>query len=162
MNIVQTTYGMIYLVELSDPQEKLSFQFVPPSLDWNRQGKWVNVPIVGRNNSHHHLTGGEDQLSFQLNFNSLFEIDKATCIKNLAWLQSLTMTDGFEAPARKVKLVWGISQLFRFKVWVVKSVNGNMHDFRINMGMMPSNIYIDVVLELDPDENQKIADVRFN
>lgn len=160
--IVQTAFGMIYMVELSDPQEKLSFQFVPSTLDWSRVGNWVNIPIVGRNNSHHHLTGGEDQLSFQLNFNSLFEIDKRLCIKNLAWLQSLTMTDGYEEPPRKVKLVWGLTQLFRFKVWVVKSVKGNMHDFRSNMGMLPTNIVIDIVLELDPDENQKISDVRFN
>ena len=159
---IETTEGKIFLIELAPPKQVLEFQFVPNVLDWNRIGNWVSVPIVGRNNSKHHLTGGEDQLSFQLNFNSLFELDKQLCFKNLSWLQSLTMVDDFGAPARKVKLVWGEADIFRWKVWVVKSVKGLAGDFRSNFGMVPTNILIDVVLELDPDENQKIADVRLN
>lgn len=151
---IETTEGRIYLVQLDPPNEKLEFQFIPQFLDWNRIGNWVSIPIVGRNNSKHHLTGGEDQLSFQLNFNSLFEVDKQLCLRNLSWLQSLTMVDEFQAPARKVKLVWGEADIFRWKVWIVKSVKANVHDFRSNFGMVPTNLLVNIVLELDPDEHK--------
>jgi len=146
--------------ELSPPYDRMDFQFVPPELNWSRTGNWVNVPIVGRNNSRHHLTGGEDKLSFQLNFSGLFEDNKEHCQQKLSWLLSLIMTDGYVGPVRNVKIVWGTTPLFRHKIWIVKNVTGIMTDFSSNFQMNPMNTTVNVELELDPVENPRLMEVR--
>jgi hypothetical protein len=159
MNIT-TSKSSFFIFELQEPFESLEFQFVPPELNWERSGNWVNVPIVGRNNSKKHLTGGEDRLSFTLDFNSLYEDDKALCIQKLTFLQSLTMTDGYSGPARNVKVAWGQSDLFRHKIWIVRRVGGKMSLFHGDYDFNPMQLYVDVELELDPVENLRLADVR--
>ncbi len=152
--------SLIYLHELSEPFERIVFQFVPEELVWDRSGSWISIPIVGRNNPYRHLTGGEDTLRYTLDFNSMYESDKDMCIKKLSFLQSLTMTDGFSGPGRNVKLAWGLSDIFRFKVWIVKSVSARMSLFDRNHSMNPQQLYIDVEMALDPEKNPRLADVR--
>lgn len=152
--------GKMYLFELRAPFERLEFQFVPEGLYWERSGNWVNIPIVGRNNSKKHLTGGEDKLNFQLDFNALYEKDRELCIRNFAFLQSLTASDGFAGPSRNVKIAWGGSSLFRHKVWIVRRVIGNMSLFHSDFNMNPQQIYVDVEMELDPAENLRLDDIR--
>jgi hypothetical protein len=159
MNI-STTNQSIFLFELQPPFERIEFQFMPEDFTWDRTGNWVNVPIVGRNNSKKHLTGGEDRLSFQLDFNALFEDDKQLCIQRMAWLQSLTATDGFSGPARNVKLGWGNSPMFRHKIWIVRRVSSRMGLFHSGFDYNPMQAYIDVELELDPEENLRLDDIR--
>lgn len=151
--------GGIYLHELADPFESLYFQFVPQELTWQSQGNWVNISVPGRNNSYHQLTGGEDRLTFTLDFNSLFEQDPRMCVVKFSWLQSLRMLDG-QRGSRRVKLIWGNSDLFRFKVWIVKSVSGRMSAFHSARNFDPTQLYVDVEMELDPDENTILSDVR--
>lgn len=160
MPTISTTDNQIFLHELQPPFERLQIQFVPDELNWGRMGNWANVPIVGRNNSRKHLTGGEDSLSFALDFNGMFEEDKQYCMRSMAWLQSLTYTDGFIGPARNVKLAWGQTSMFRHKIWIVKSVNAKMSDFHSRFGMNPMQLVLDVVLELDPVENTRLNEVR--
>lgn len=159
MNI-STTNNQIYLFELQPPFERIEFQFVPQELNWERVPSIVRVPITGRNNSRKHLTGGEDKLSFTLDFNSLFESDKQLCVKKLSFLQSLTVMDGFSGPPRNVKLSWGLSDLFRHKVWIVTRVGGKMSEFNGQFGFSPTQLYVDIELELDPVENTRLSDVR--
>lgn len=161
MNI-STTNSKFYLFEIQEPFGSIEFQFVPEELNWERIGSWVNVPIVGRNNSRKHLTGGEDRLSFTLDFNSYFEQDKADCIRKLSFLQSLTATDGSSGPARNVKLAWGESELFRHKIWVVKRVGGKMTNFHSKFNYNPMQLMVDIELELDPVENLRLADIRMD
>lgn len=157
---VSTTDSAIYLFELQPPFERLEFQFVPQELIWERTPNIVRVPIVGRNNSRKHLTGGEDKLSFTLDFNSLFETDKQQCVKKLAWLQSLAVMDGFSGPPRNVKLAWGLSDMFRHKVWIVTRVGGKMSEFNSLFGYSPTQLYVDIEMELDPVENTRLSDVH--
>lgn len=159
MNI-STTNNEIFLFELQQPFERIEFQFVPQELTWERSPSWVRVPIVGRNNSKKHLTGGEDKLSFSLDFKSLFEENKQMCIRKLSFLQSLCVMDGFSGPPRNVKLSWGQSDIFRHKIWVVTRVSGKMLDFHSGFGWNPMQTIIDVELELDPEKNTRLNDVR--
>lgn len=159
MNIT-TAASRIYIVELSEPFERLEFQFVPENINWQRLPNIQNVPIVGRNNSKHQYTGGEDVLRFALKFNSMFEDDKRIAIKQFAFLRSLAMNDGFAGPARNVKLVWGDEDYFRHLIWVVKLVDGNLGHFHSEFGMSPLQIGVEIALELDPVENSRLRDVR--
>lgn len=159
MNI-STTDGNLSIVELQPPFERLDFQFVPDILKWERTGNWVNVPITGRNNSKKHLTGGEDKLSFQLDFNAMFEEDKQLCIQKISWLQSLTAMDGYAGGARNVKLVWGMSAIFRHKIWIVRRVSSALSYFHSAFGYDPMQVLIDVDLEMNPTENRRLDDIR--
>jgi hypothetical protein len=150
----------IILHELKEPFERIEFQFMPETVTWGRVGNWVNVPIPGRNNSRKHLTGGDDTLKLSLDFNSLFELDKSMCIQKLSFLHSLTATDGFNGAGRNVKLAWGETDLFRFKIWIVRSVSGNMSQFNSNYGYNPQQLIVDLELELDPEKNPRLADIR--
>jgi hypothetical protein len=152
--------GKIYLLELQSPFERLEFQFVPEELNWERTGNWVNIPITGRNNSRKHLTGGEDKITFQLDFSGIMAQNPRLCIEQLSWLQSLTVTDGFAGIPRNVKLVWGESDLFRHKIWIMRRVGGKMLNFSSYHGMDPQQVLIDVEMELDPKENTRLNSVR--
>lgn len=156
----KTNSSTWYIHELAEPFDKLELQFIPETLQWNRTGNWVDVPIPGRNNSRHHLTGGEDNVDMRFDFNGMFESDPDMCAKKLSWLQSLTMTDGFNSPGRRVKIVAGTSDIFRFKVWIVKSVSGALSMFHSGKGLNPQQLYVDVSFEQDPEMNTRIADVR--
>lgn len=159
--------GKVFMHEVNQSAEieqqklvnRIEFQFIPEVIDWERQGNWVNVPIVGRNNSKKHLTGGEDRLSFQLDFNSLFRQDKYECVRKVEWLRSLTMTDGYAGPGRNVKLVWSNSELFRFSIWVVKRVKAQLSMFHSKFNMDPTQAIVDVELELDPTENVRLHEI---
>lgn len=152
--------GRVYLHELQEPFEKLEFQFIPEELNWDRTGNWVNVPITGRNNSRKHLTGGEDRLQFQMDFSGIMAQDPRYCIQQLSWLQSMTVMDGFAGIPRNVKLVWGDSELFRHKIWVIKRVGGKLLNFSSYNGLDPQQCLIDIEMELDPKENSRLSSVR--
>lgn len=155
-----TLGDIVFLHELSPPLERISFQYCPEDLNWRREGAWVDVPIVGRNNSKKHLTGGEDKLSLQLDFCGTFEDDDEYVIKQVTFLQSLTMLDGNDGPGRNVKLAWGNNSMFRHKVWIVKSVNSKLSDFNNNRAMNPMQAFVDLEMELDTAENSRIINVR--
>jgi hypothetical protein len=152
--------GKVYLLELQEPFERLEFQFIPEELAWERVGTWVNVPITGRNNSKKHLTGGEDKLTFQIDFSGIMAQDSRFCIKQVSWLQSLTVMDGFAGIARNVKLVWGESDLFRHKIWIVRRVSSRLLNFNSYYGLDPQQALIEIELELDPQENTRLNSVR--
>lgn len=157
---LSTVDGSIFLLELSPPFERLEFQFMPPEWNWDRIPKTVQVPIVGRNHAKKQLTGGEDSLIFTLDFNSLYEHDKQLCMKKLAWLQSLTYNDSYEAPVRNVKLAWGTVDMFRNKIWYVSYVKGRASQFHSEFGYAPQQLAVDIKLELDPEENLRINQIR--
>lgn len=158
MNYSTLKENEVHIHELADPFERISFQFLPDQILWDRSANFVNIPIVGRNNSKKQLTGGEDRVTFTLEFNGLFEDDKRHCIQRLKFLQSLAVTNGFAGPARNVKIAWG--DVFRFNVWVVKSVKGVYSNFSGLGNMNPMRVVVDVEFELDPTENSKMLDVR--
>lgn len=170
-----TTRGQVYIVELKPPYQALEFQFLPGEIQKERVGQWANIGIVGRNNSRHHLTGGEDRLELQLDFNSLHESDKSRAYKSVTFLDSLTLRDAKFGGYQNVKVVWGESDIFRHKIWIVKSVRANLSHFLstqdlkrtipiqntgTNFDMGPTRALVSVSLELDPVENERLATVR--
>lgn len=159
MNIT-TVNDSIYILELAPPYERVTFQFMPPSFEWDRVGNWVSFPIVGRNNSKKHLTGGEDRITLTLDFNSLFEDNKKDAIDKMYWLQSLTANNGSVGKARNVSLQWGSSDIFRHKVWIVKRVKSIASEFSGKFGYVPTQMSLQITLEIDSDENTLINDIR--
>lgn len=152
-----TTSGQLYIVELLEPFERLEFQFVPEPISWDRQPDLAPIPIVGRNNPRKHYTGGEDRLSFQLEFYA-DEEDRDDVRRKVMWLRSLTYNDGSNAPIRNIKLVWGT--LFRHEVWVVSKCAFQFMHFDSRYGYKPLHARVDLTLDLDPIENLRLQDVR--
>lgn len=157
---MDTANNAMWIAELAPPFENLMFQFVPEDYSWQRTADWVKIPIAGRNNSKKHYTGGEDKLSFTLDFNAMFEQDKNHCINKISWLQSLAIADGYSGPARNVSIRWAQSDIFRWKIWIVRTVTAKASLFNSDYGMNPMQAYIDIELELDTKENSRLSSVR--
>jgi hypothetical protein len=152
MQSISSTQGQLAIVELSPPFERLEIQFMPTGLAWSRTPDLPALAVVGRNNPHYHLTGGEDRLNLRLDFATELE-SRLDVIRKVQWLRSLTF-----APVRNVKLVWG--QLFKSEVWVVASFKADMDQFMHNANMLPQQAYVDITLALDPKKNLRLRDVR--
>lgn len=152
-----TTENQIFIVELQEPFERLEVQFVPKDIPWSRNANLSAVEVVGRNHPKYHFTGGEDQVGLQLDFYS-DEENREDVLRKVRWLQSLTYNDGYNAPARNVKIVFG--RLFQKEIWAVANVNAVLSSFNSNYGMLPQRAMVDITFKLDPKTNLRLSDVR--
>jgi hypothetical protein len=151
-----TTGGKCFIVELAPPFERLEFQFMPENMKYTRSGTFATIAPVGRNNDVLHYTGGNDDLSFDLDFYS-DEKGYQDVLRKCNFIRSLVMSDGGYGPARNVKVVMG--NLFRKDIWVVKDVDIAYDYFAIE-NFLPRRASIKIKLQLDPKKNRRIKDVR--
>lgn len=156
-NKFSTTAGRCYIVELSPPYERLEIQFVPKEFSYGSTAKMAKIEVVGRNNPLHHYTGGDDNLSFQLDFFAEEESRKDV-LKKVKWIQSLRYNDGNFAPKKNISIVFG--NLFRNEIWTVDSVQVKYSDFDSLHDFLPQQAFVDIKLSLDPIKNLRIKDVR--
>ena len=152
-----TPINSVYLVELQDPFETLALQFIPNEINKTRQGNFEAVLPTGRNNPIFQYTGGNDDLSLVVVFYADDE-HRESVLKKIAWLESLANSDGYNAPARRVKIVFG--NVFREEKWVVKTVSTKMSDFASLYGYAPMRAEINLSLSLAPDTNLIFKDIR--
>lgn len=154
---VNTTAGKCYIVELRPPYQKLEMQFVPVGMKITSSATNAKIEVIGRNNPLHHYTGGDDKLSFKLEFYSDVD-DRNDVIQKCRWLQSLRFGDGNTGPKRNVKVVMG--DMFKKEIWIVDTVTLDMSNFDGDKGFRPRLATIDMALSLDPTKNLTINDVR--
>ena len=128
-----------YIVDVDNPQERLEFQFIPNELKHSRTANNAKVDIVGRNHPKRHYLGGDDSISFQLNFHAT-ENDIDSVKKSVFWLQGL-------ATGKNVKLVWG--NLYQNTVWVVDSVDTVWQNQDLSRGL-PEIATVDIKLSVNP------------
>lgn len=152
-----TTGNNIYIVETASPFERIAFQFMPENVQKQRSAKIATIDVVGRNNSRYQFTGGEDKLSFTLDFFS-DEESREDVKRKVNFLESLAMNDGGVGPARNVKIVMG--KLFRNEVWIVSSVDTSYSNFDNRFSYLPIRAQVKINLILDPSKNRRIKDVR--
>lgn len=154
---VNTTGGKCYIVELRPPYQRLEMQFIPVGMKIVSSATNAKIEVVGRNNPLHHYTGGDDKLTFKLEFYSDV-LDRDDVIKRCRWLQSLRYNDGNNGPKRNVKVVMG--DMFKKEIWIVDTVTLDMANFDADKGFRPRIASVDMALSLDPVKNLTINDVR--
>jgi hypothetical protein len=147
----------LYLVELQEPFETLALQFVPDEISKNRQGNFEAVLPTGRNTPVFQYTGGNDDLSLVLMFYA-DDAQRENVLQKVAWLESLANSDGYNAPARRIKIVFG--KVFREEKWVVKTVATKLLDFAHLYGYAPMRAEVSLSLSLATDSNLTFKDIR--
>lgn len=152
-----TPKGSLYILELAEPFERLEFQEVPAEIPWDRTGNYAEIAVPGRNNPLHHYTGGSDSVSLKLQFVA-DDSGVDSVERDVRWLQSLVGNDSYNAPTRRVKIVFG--KLFRNETWIVKSVKSSFTDFHSEKGYASRRTTVDISFALDTDKNRSLADMR--
>lgn len=154
---VNNTKGKCYIVELRPPYQKLEMQFIPAGIKIASTANNAKIEVIGRNNPLHQYTGGDDKMTFKLEFYSDVE-DRDDVIKKCRWLQALRYNDGYKGPKRNVKVIMG--DMFKKEIWIVDSVTMDFSNFDSDKGFRPRQASVDIALSLDPKTNLTINDVR--
>lgn len=149
--------GRLFIVELSPPFERLEFQSVPDKLTDAREGAYAQIDVPGRNNPLHQYTGGTDNINFVLQFFA-DEDTAANVIAKCRWLKSLIANDGYEAGARRVKIIWG--DLFKNETWFLRSCSIEYQDFHSKRSYNPVFATANLSFSLDTDKNRTLQDMR--
>lgn len=152
-----TTEGKLYIVELSEPFDRLAIQFVPEQIVMDRRADVADFAIVGRNNPLHQYTGGDEKMTLQLDFVCDDE-SRSDVITKCRWLQSLAQNDAGRRPQTLIKLIWG--DLFQRSKWVVNSAKVTLTLFDKRYGFLPTQGIVDLSLSLDTKENIPKSDLR--
>lgn len=152
IQISKTSYlpREMFLVDLNVPDKDenvtyryLRIQYVPKEINYDPQANWVPIASVGRNNPFYHYTGGEDTLTFQLDWHATDEL-RESVIKSCKWVEALTRNDGYRGEPHLVKLIFG--DLFQESTWVVTAAPYNMVQFHA-AGMRPIQAYQELTLK---------------
>lgn len=155
-NIVSTTQQQLYIVELSQPFERLEIQFMP-QVSGSRVANYSKVQVVGRNNPKYHFTGGEDSLRLKMEFMAFSELGDEVW-KKIQWLKSLTANDSFVGPAREVSLIFG--RIYRNQRWIITRVDDEPRRFAHDKGMNPIEATVTINLARVTDRNLSVQDFR--
>lgn len=154
---VNSTNQKLFIVETSEPFSTMEIQFVPPTINNTRDARLNSIAIVGRNDDILHYTGGSETLKLELDFLAGDNVSDDV-IGKINWLKSLTMNDGYSGAFRNVKLIFG--KLFLKEVWAIKSVDSSYSHFSENNYWLPLRAKVSLSLQLDPEKNRYIDDVR--
>lgn len=152
-----TTDGKFYIVELYPPFNRLELQFMPENLTWSRNARLSNIAVVGRNNDLLQYTGGEDKLTFDIDFYS-DEENRRDVMRKVNFLKSLAMSDGGFGAARNFKIVMG--KFFTTEVWSMNSVVSTYSNYHQLYDYLPVRASVKLTMTLDPKYNRRIRDVR--
>lgn len=154
---LSTTNKELFIVETVEPFSKIEIQFVPPSVKNPRSATLQEVVIVGRNDDLLQYVSGKENLTLNLDFLA-DNPGREDVYQKVNWLKSMTMNDGYAGKFRNVKIVWG--KMFKNLVWVIKSVDPEYSDFDDEKDWYPIRAKVTVELQLDPEKNRFIEDVR--
>jgi len=156
--ISSTTKGELYLIA-EDTLEKMEIQFVPPEISYDTSPNISEIAIVGRNAPELQYIGNTTTVEMELDFHANDE-DREDVISKVLWLQSLSMNDGNDRKAQRVKIVFG--KLFKNKMWVVRAAPAKLSQFNPNKGWLPQQAYVKIRFTLDTDHNPTWEEMRFN
>lgn len=117
----------LYLINLSArPLVKLVVTFMPKVISWEALSSWKVIPTIGRNNPFYHYTGGEDTISFQLDW---YATDKARDLatKNAKVVRSWSRANGYLQKPPRIALEF--EGLFRNDTFIIESAPFDMSMF---------------------------------
>jgi len=152
---LNTTQGRLYIIT-EKTLEKLEIQFIPPSIEIQRNANYSVIQIVGRNTPQYQFLGGETRMPLTLDFYADDDARRDVELK-CKWLEALCAYDG-KKPVQRVKLIFG--DLFKEEMWVVQSVKYSFKLFDRVYGFRPRLGTAELSLGLDPTTNLTWADIR--
>lgn len=138
--------------------EALQIQTVPLEMNVQPQSQWVTIPSIGRNNPFYHYTGGEDTLSFTLDWYST-KPNNSDVIEKCRQIESWSKADSYKAEPPKILLIFG--QLFKEDNWIVESAEYRLSLFSRQNGMLPIQAYQELVLKKVTDKNTTQREIKW-
>lgn len=151
------TKANIYLVNL-DTLEKLSIQFIPKEgISWEATSKWAVIPTVGRNNPFYHYTGGEDSLTFKLDWYSNDQA-RQDAIAAARIVRSWSRANAYRSKPPRIMLIFG--DVFKNDVWIIDSAPFTMELFQLPRNMRPAQVYQDITLKKITSFNESHTTMR--
>lgn len=156
-NYYKTTFGLAWIVELTEPFERLEIQFMPEDIQTVRSPFVVGVNPIGRNHPFYHYLGGQDDMVISLDFYA-DDIRKRSVLEKVQWLKSLTYVEGQQAPVHPIKIVFG--KVFQREVFVVKKVEATLRDFDLFRSLRPIRASVKLTLSQHFDRNISRSEVR--
>ena len=157
-NFGTTDHQMVIFdtVQRNGRNERLEIQFVPNNITGQRTANLKDINVVGRNNPFVQYTGGKEIITLPLEFYSdvLLHDDVK---QKIDWLRSLTIKDS-KSGYRRIKLLFG--KLFRWEVFVVKSVSYKMTNLDGDSRFLPLRATCTLSLQIDTEEDVTIDDLR--
>lgn len=141
-----------YIIVVDDPNERLEFQFVPNEVSINSTASTEGAATPSRNNSRFIYYGGDDAISFTLNFvaENDTEAERREIKRRAEWLRSLRY-DG-----RDVLVVCG--DLFDTIPYGVESVGIKYTE--LHSDGLPTQAEISLSLKLNPSKALTFQDIR--
>lgn len=113
---------------MSDTLAALIIPFTPREVSVDPKSDFVTLSGIGQNVKDYHFTGAEKIISFTIDWHRMSEIDEP--IVYAEWLESLSMSDGYNKLPHKLRLIWGNDPaLFVDDVWLITKASYKMSNF---------------------------------
>lgn len=160
VDIPRSTPSDMWLVRLDNENnqvESLRIQTVPLEIVVEPHSNWQIIPSLGRNNPFYQYTGGEDTLSFTLDWYSVNPL-RRDVIDKCRWVESLSKADGYRAAPPRILLIYG--DLYKFNTWIIESATYRLSLFDKENRMLPRQAYQELVLKKVTDRNYSMSDIR--
>jgi hypothetical protein len=137
-------YSGIIIVDLVT-QKFLELYTVPQEVRFNPEIKYAALASSGRNNPLYHYTGGEDEISFQIDWFAQKE-DLSDVLAHCRWLESIARNDAWAGPPHEVTIIWG--DMFNPELtYIVSAAPYKISQFDRLRGMLPKQAYQEVTLK---------------
>ncbi len=153
------TEATIAIVNL-DTRERVSVMFVPKDVNWQAKSNWSVIPTMARNNPFYHYTGGEDKLSFELDWYA-GDSSREDAIAAATKIKSWSRNNGYRNRPPRIMVIFG--RLFRNHVFVLESAPYKMELFHrqkgVNEDLLPVQIYQTITLLKVTSANQDHAEI---
>lgn len=144
------------LVVYENPTDRLYFQTIPETLDYDPQTNLVALSSFGRNVTNYQFTGAEDTLKFDLSLYSDVE-DGSDVIRTCKWLESLSKDRGDGKGMHSVVLCFG--KMYSSSRWVLQ-VAFSYKNFDSTKGMYPKLAIAHITLKKISTSNPSIETIR--
>lgn len=105
---------------------RVDIMYTPEEIKWEALSQWAIIPAMSRNNPHYHYTGGEDTLTFMLDWYA-FDSAREEALKRASIVKSWSRANAYSNRPPAILLYMG--GLFTNHRWVIKSANYSMSLF---------------------------------
>lgn len=151
--------------------KEMRIPFIPRELQFSPESNFVGISSFGRNNPFYQYTGGEDTLTFEIDWLS-DEASREDVITKCRWIEALTKGDGYEDVPHRIILMWGAeNKLFKDDKWIVTAAPYKVFDFSrgfvkdgtfTNNHLLPTRASQLITLKKVTDDNRRSSDIIGN
>lgn len=107
-------------------EAKVDIMFTPSNIEWEADSKYATIPTFSRNNPFYHYTGGEDTITFILDWYA-FDRDREEAIKRASRIKAWGRGDGYYS--KPPLIVLDIGGLFLNNTYIIKAAPYTMSLF---------------------------------